>query len=96
MADLKETIGEKANGFVSKKLIAVLGTGVFGDNIVGSLKELGVSPDFALGAVIVAACVYLIVQGVVDYRKEGVKGLLERLKLEAEFLKNKDVKSPQA
>lgn len=96
MSNVKDRLGATANSYVSKKLAALGAGGLFGDNVIASLKDLGVSPDFALGAVLVAGCVYLIVQGFVDYRKEGVKGLLERLKLEAEFLKAKDVKAPQA
>ena len=68
-------------GFASKKLAVLAGTGFFGDNVIQTLKDLGVTPDAALYSIAALVAVYLIGQSIVDFKKEGVKGLLAGFKL---------------
>ena len=88
---LKDKLVEKGDSFASKKLGAMLGTGIFGPSIIKDLVQSGVPANTALYVVMGFAAVYIVVQGIVDYRKEGVKGILAHLHA---ALKDKEPSAP--
>lgn len=86
----KSELAERGGSFLSKRL-AVLGGGTFfGPDLLEKLVGLGLNPNQAFWGIMVSVCVFILSDTIIAYRKEGVKGLLERLKLEAEFLRLKD------
>lgn len=82
MNKLIEKLGEMAKPFVSRKLVALGVSGTAVDDVVAGLKDLGVSPNTALVCFVVLAGIYLVVQGIIDYKKEGIKGVIAGIKAE--------------
>ena len=73
MAEKPSAAARLADRWLSKKL------GITG-GAIGVLSQLGISPDLAGYLIAGLAAVFVVVQGIVDYKTGNVQGVIEGLK----------------